>query len=384
MKNKLLGCSCLSLALTAMSFGAVRGESVMSQLSVNQWIQPTAEGAVEGKLRLPKAGDSAVAVADARIVLIDSEGEVTATRTDESGDFRFADVAPGVYTLAARGKADVAAILALHVVSNSSDDDSSLPGMVDIVAGKIDFAAVNSTLIRYLPPSQSEGSSSEAFDELTVSQISQRTGSLDSHRIRQIDGGLVGQIFAAGATAGVLSPSQQANVFLYRDGEEVARLVTEDSGEFRVESLEPGVYAILVVGNSGSGLAGLELIGESSSAFASTDSQTTLVAAQDRGSEQFVMQLAPGDDVVGAMQSMGPGEGEVVSEEVVGEEVVDDGFGVPMGGGGFAGGGGGGAGGGGIGAGGLLGLAGAAAGIVALSIDNDRGIVPPPATPAAP
>src|SRR5690606_7851206 len=146
-------------------------------------------------------------------------------------------------------------------------------------------------------------------------------------------------------------------------------------------------YSALFIGGSGMGLVGFELVAPNDPRIAASRQDGALIAAQDSAAAtQLVMQVAPGGAAVDGLQSMGPGEvvsDVVVDETVVNEEVVGTGVAVPMGGGGgFAGGAGGGGGGiGGGGAGGLLGVAGLAAGVVALATD-DNDSQPPVATPA--
>jgi hypothetical protein len=254
-------------------------------------------------------------------------------------------------------------------------------------------------LIRYLPPRQF-GENVASVSNVDVNAISNTVAGTAVHRVKQTEGGMVGQIYAAGSVGNALSPSREANVFLFQDGIEIERMTTDTNGRFEIASLEPGVYSLMVVGNSGSGLVGFELVGENNRSFAANLSkgETLINLVQTGVASQFVLQLAPSDGIVDNFQSMAPAPGNIISdklidEQVIGEEVIDEGYGTPMGGGGFAGGGtggggGGGFGGGGGGGGGLLGLAamgGAVAAAVAASgSDSDRVIIPPPATNAMP
>lgn len=390
----------VALVAVAGSVVPASAETATSQLLVNQWIRQAEDGSIQGKIVLRQSDGTALAVSPAVVALADAKGEARSEKADKNGEFKFADVEPGVYTVLTRGAKDVCAIVALHVIAHDDEKAAGLASAIEVSAGRVDFSAVNANLIRYLPPRQF-GENVVSVDNVDVNAISSTVAGTAFHRVKQTNGGMVGQIYAAGTVGNTLSPSREANVFLFQDGIEMERMTTDTNGRFEVAVLEPGVYSMMVVGNSGSGLVGFELVGEASKSFAAaSNSNETLVTAMQEGvASQFVLQLAPSDGIVGNFQEMGVIQGEVISdvlidEQVIGEEVIDEGFGTPMGGGGggFGGGGGGfGGGGGGFGgggAGGLLGLAGvggAIAAIVAASdSDNDRVIVPPPATNAIP
>lgn len=367
-------------------------ENSSAQLLVNQWIRQAEDGSIQGKIVLPQEDGSAIAVSPAVVALADSQGDALVEKVNENGEFKFADVEPGVYTVLTRGAKDVCAIVAVHVLAHDDEKAAALASSIAVSAGRVDFTAVNSNLIRYLPPRQF-GEAAVSVDNVDVNAIATTVAGAPVHRVQQTNGGLVGQIYGAGSTGNMLSPGREANVFLFKDGIEVERMTTDTNGRFEVAYLDPGVYSLMVVGNSGSGLVGFELVGENSRTFASRSGDQSLVAtAQSDVASQLVLQLAPSDGIVDNFRSMGVPQSavlsdELISEEVIGEEIVDAGFGSPMGGG-YAGGGGFGGGGGGIGGGGgLLGLAavgGAVAAAVAASSDSDRVVIPPIATPAIP
>jgi hypothetical protein len=391
----LLPCVAALVAVVAAVFPA-NAENATSQLLVNQWIRQAEDGSIQGKIVLPQVDGTVLAVSPAVVALADATGNARTENANENGEFTFADVEPGVYTILTRGDDEVCAIVALHVMANDDEKAAGLTSAIEVSAGRVDFSLVNSNLIRYLPPRQF-GESVATVTNVDVKAISNTVGGAAVHRVKQTNGGMVGQIYAAGSVGNALSPSREANVFLFKDGIEIDRLTTDTEGRFEVVSLDPGVYSIMVVGNSGSGLVGFELVDERDPSFATrrTVGESLVTAMQAGVSSQFVLQLAPSDGIVNNFQSMQPIEGNVISdvlidEQVISEEVIDEGYGVPMGGGGYAGGGfgggGGGAGAGAAGGSGFLGLAaiGGLAALLATSDDNDRVIIPPPATPAIP
>lgn len=382
------------LAALVMVAGAVipaSAENVTSQLLVNQWIRQAEDGSIQGKIVLPQVDGTVLAVSPAVVSLADAKGDARTENTTDSGEFKFADVEPGVYTILTRGEDDICAIVALHVIAHDEENAASLASAIEVSAGRVDFSLVNSNLIRYLPPRRF-GENVATVMSVDVNAISSTVAGVAVHRVKQTNGGMVGQIYAAGSVGNALAPSREANVFLFKDGIEIERMTTDTNGRFEVASLEPGVFSVMVVGNSGSGLVGFELVGENDPSFAvlRTKGESLVTAIQSGVASQFVLQLTPGDGIVDNFQSMETIEGNVISdvlidEQIIGEEVIGEGFGTPMGGGGYAGGGFGGGGGGAVGGSGFLGLAalGGLAALIATS-DNDRVIIPPAATPAMP
>ncbi len=377
---------CVALVASVAGFSlSAQADTSPAPLLVNQWIQQSADGAISGKLVVPQAEGAAVAASAATVGLVSEQREMKTTRTDGQGRFRFEGVEPGVYTLIGRGAQNVCSVVALHVMP-AGKQAIDLPQELEVAAAQVDFASINMMMIRYLPPA-----APSASVDVDWSTVASHIGGRSMHRVLQSEGGLTGQVYRAGASGSGLMPSSQTNIFLYRDSEEIRRVVSDESGRFEIESLDPGVYSALFVGSSGMGLVGFELVVENDPRMAASSKDGALIAAQDSAAAtQLVMQVAPGGAVVDGLQAMGPGvvvSDVLVDETVVSDEVVGTGVAVPMGGGGgggFAGGAGGGGGGGGIGgggAGGLLGAAGLAVGIVALATDDDDR-QPPVATPA--
>lgn len=379
--RQIVPCMALVAAVMGLSLPA-QAETNSTPLLISQWIQQSADGAISGRLIVPQAAGAAEAVSAATVGLVNAQQEMKTIRTDEQGGFRFEGVEPGVYTLISRGPQNVCSVVALHVLP-AGEQAIELPQELEVAAAQVDFASINQMMIRYLPPTAPHTASADVNWNAVAAQV----GGRSMHRVLQSDGGLAGQVYRPGASGTGLMPSSQINIFLFRDAEEIRRVVSDEQGQFEIDSLDPGVYSALFIGGSGMGLVGFELVAPNDPRIAASRQDGALIAAQDSAAAtQLVMQVAPGGAAVDGLQSMGPGEvvsDVVVDETVVNEEVVGTGVAVPMGGGGgFAGGAGGGGGGiGGGGAGGLLGVAGLAAGVVALATD-DNDSQPPVATPA--
>jgi hypothetical protein len=226
-----------------------------------------------------------------------------------------------------------------------------------------------------------------------------------------------GRIHVAGARKDALTDAELTNVFLFKGGMEIDRTLTDRNGAFNFDSIAVGNYSLMAIGPDGIALIGFELV--DAAAFAGTAASnvagdgTQLVGfgrlfggghQNQCCCEEFAIQVAPCPEVVTCVE-------EVICEVVISEtivedgccggipgeiiegEVVMDGFGTPLAGGGYGSGGGGGGFGGGGGSGGGFGGIGALAGlagigaIIAATSDNDDNnaiVAPIVASPSLP
>lgn len=402
MFTKLRLCSLITMAFVGQVSLMAAESTDRSPLVVNQWVRLEGGQPLVGKVVVPSADGEGVLLREATVAIVSEAGEVQRVNTDAQGQFSFANITPGIYSLTARGK-DALSIVALHVVDAADEAAKSYPKTVEMPAAAIDFATVNMAIIRYLPPAKSS-KSLVSMETADLSKLAPKVYSDRVFRVSQIEGGMLGRIYSAGADGASLPVAANSNVFITRDGQEVARTVTDKDGRFEIKSLPLGRYSLLTLGPAGLGLVGFELISaESAPSLSGSVNGESLVSQVDCGCvQEFEIQCAPIPEVVTCFEEVVEApccEGEVVlGEEVIAEEVLMDGLGTPVPGGiggpgyggGFGGGGGGfgGAGGGIGGAGGLLGLAaagGIAAAAIAASDDDDRPPVRLPVTsPAAP
>lgn len=395
---------CFAMALACFAPSLRADEVRLNELTVRQWVQQNADGSVRGQIIVPADGGSVKAVEDAVVVMVSKEGNVVRadSKTNAKGEFVFKSVEPGVYALSARADF-VFTCCAMHVVAADSDDGASFPTVAQISAANIDYTAVNRAIIRYLPPNVK---TDIPFNTSELKTISQRAeDSLETFRVAQSDGGMKGQLYRAGVDNGRLGHCLMTNVFIMKDGVEVARTVTDGGGSFRVETLSPGTYSLMAIGPDGLGLVGFELVDETQIQTAKVESADGERLVARFGDccccPQVTLQVAPCPQVNACMEEVIATE-EIISDEIISEvplaEVpmdagyVDPGFGYAPGyGGGYAGGGyggggyGGGGGAGGFGGlGGVAGLAGIGAVIAAAVSDDDQVVAPLPASPIVP
>lgn len=389
---------------------------VANHLTMNQWVRVSSDGAFSGRVFLPTEGGNAEALADVDVAIKSRDGQVLRAKTDSKGMFQFNDAAAGVYALTARGE-NVFACCAMHVVAADAAVEVELPVQADIAVANVDYTVVNTAVIRYMPANnKSDGGSLAGVD---LDGLKDRIRSQDVFRVVQTDGGMKGRIHVAGARASSLADAKLTNVFLFKDGMEIDRTLTNVNGGFNFASIAAGNYSLLAIGPDGIALIGFELV-DSASQVRSASSNVAVDGTQLVGfghlfghgqqnqccCEEFAIQVAPCPEVVTCVE-------EVISEVVISETIIDegcgcgvpgeiiegevimDGFGTPLAGGGYGGGygGGGGFGGGGGGFGGgfggigaLAGLAGIGAIIAATSDDDDNNAINAPVivSPASP
>ncbi|MEM6363603.1 MAG: carboxypeptidase regulatory-like domain-containing protein [Planctomycetota bacterium] len=276
------------LALTCFVFATTCNSTtaMAADISPDQWVSVNEMGEIRGRVVVPRTNGISVAV-NANVTLARSTGELVArpTQTDETGRFVIQDIQPGVYTLTIESD-QYFACCAMHVLNNGVQD--SLP--IQIAAGEIDRSIVRSVILRYPPALES---AKIVFDPSVSPLNSDRVIAGDTIRVRQTKGGLLGRL----AKAGLSNPlgSARTNVLIFRDGQEIARGVTDANGDFMISPLEPGNYSVVASGPDGFGLMGLELVDHRSISDAQPIKMqdTEWVTQLEPLGNAFTMQVAP-------------------------------------------------------------------------------------------
>ncbi|MFK8113192.1 MAG: carboxypeptidase regulatory-like domain-containing protein [Rubripirellula sp.] len=427
MKRLLATLSLFAMGLITAP-ALVAQTTVVNHLTMNQWVSPTADGALTGRVILPQSDGQAKALEDISIAIMSRDGEVLRAKTNSRGEFSISDVESGVYALTARGE-NVFACCAMHVI----EDVAGFPKSAEVSVANIDYTVVNTAIIRYLPPNVK--SSNASISNVKLEGLVNQVCGDELFRVAQVKGGMKGRLHVAGAVGADLRGANLTNVFVFKDGMQIDRTVTNENGQFDIEKIQPGYYSLLAVGHSGVGLIGFELVDESELTETvsndSADQSERLVGLRHRRKggcccQEFAMQIAPMPEIVSCVEEViieqpacggcgscdtcggivdggvGMDGGVIMDGGMVDGGIVTDGFGNPVAGGGFVPGGGfgggsggfsggggglsGGGGGGGFG-GGLGGLAalGAVGGVIAATSDdnNNNAIVAPVTASAA-
>jgi hypothetical protein len=337
----------------------------LNPLCVNQWVGLTANKSINGRL---VAFDDTGEVLPRRAVevsLVQKGKTISQAITDADGEFQFKDIAAGTYNFVAQSDYCFATF-GIHVLPAGSGSPTS-------------FAACAATL----PATDAKELMKDNWvpSEAAVPRFFERDPLVDKRvvantpRVHLQNGDLLGQVSRPGLP--ISEQDLTGNVaHIFKAGRSIAAAPIGRDGKFRIASLEAGIYDLVVVGEDGNAVIGFEAVGPKPIASNQSADVARLVSFQDIANTLNIELAAP--TVIGQ-------EAEVVPSPPVQDTAMDAGFGQPLMGGGFsvpgggfpggagfgggAGGGGGGIAGGGLG--GLLGIAGLAVGVAAIS-GNDN------------
>lgn len=402
--NRLLAVTAIILACVCVSSSA-NAQSPSNQLTMNQWVHLAEDGALTGRILLANASGQASVQSAMTVLVRDDAGNTHQRQTDSEGQFSFDGLKPGIYSLVAKGQGAFATA-ALHVLPTSEGAGDGFPSTAEISAAKIHDKTVQMAIARYLPPNLERDLA--PFATVNLDKLASHIFGSELSQVVQVDGGMKGNIFKAGAAGSELRTSGRTNVFLFQNGLEVARGLTDERGRFEIDTLEVGHYSLLAIGRDGIGSIGFVLVDNEEAAktnrlkSSGTNAETLVMQYGCCGvQDEFAMQIAPVPDAIEMVQapfqdSCGCGApvpvpacgcavpvdpcgcGEIIQGEVVAEPIAEaegslgDGYAGYSSGGGFGGGFGGGGGGGGFGLGGL-GALGALGGVLAASGNNGGG-----------
>lgn len=369
MKRLLVSLILLSIGLHAASSADDQSNSDYP-LTMNQWVHLAEDGSLNGRVVVADTNHASL-VDSTRVLVRDQNGTTQLSRTDSYGRFKFTGLQPGIHSLVVGGENAFASV-ALHVLPTDDALDYGFPSMAEISAARIGTATVQKVVAAYMPSSLAPFSPSIETDNFEA--LASRVYGTELSRVVQVDGGMKGNIFRAGATGTMLPMASRSRVVLFREGLEVASASTDELGRFEIPGLPVGHYSLLSIGPDGIGSIGFVLV----DAQQATDTARTINAAGNDETlvmqygpfccqNEFSMQVAPMSDVVEVFQDEIVEDpcgccGSIVTEldfaeTASAEEVLDEAILGEYAGysGGFGGGGGGIGGGGGLGGLGALG-----------------------------
>lgn len=364
-------------------------DNYLNPLHQKEWVVLDAEGNLHGTFAQLQADGVERGVAQATIQVSRNGATLQSVTTDAEGRFVFDNLPIGTYGLVGRSPHSVAAF-ALHVLpagaSNRLESDVTVYG-----------TATPAPLIHDVARSHAvpfgRGVSSPIYPEVTIDPLGDA---------RQFSAQPQIQLRASGTLAGRVSRQSGFGaddlsgniVHILRQGAVVGHEATNGRGEFQIAGLSSGIHDFVIVGKDGIAVGSFIAV-EGGGLASKSKSGTKLVTAQPGPPDTLNVELIPlSDFFVGAPgfpppidPAFDPGMAPIPGGGFVGPGGfagggAGGGFGGRAGGG--FGGGSGGAGGGGFGGlGALLGVGGLAAGVVALSSDDD-GFDTDPASPISP
>ncbi|MCE3017415.1 MAG: carboxypeptidase-like regulatory domain-containing protein [Pirellula sp.] len=354
-------------------------EGMVNGLFAQQWVTPDASGDVSGSVVGLSVGDKTPVNGLPVFLVKDGQIEVK-TKTNAEGNFTLPAVKPGSYSLVVRDANTIGAF-SLQVVS--SDHGRSLGSVVEVRVVK-PAAKVNAILEEQTLPTYAMRTAGVSV--ITSSDPLGQSRTFAKSQAVKMDefGKLTGRI----GTADSDKDMSDMNVFVMKDGVQVAKATVAKDGSYVVDGLKPGVYGFIAVGESGFAAMSFELVKDSGETLNSKGEK--LIGLFKHACSHMNVECVPCPAVT-VCEVAPVVTTEIMTTEVAscGEVVVDSpvaaapgcgcGWGGAGMGGGFGGGGGGGIGGGGSGWVGLAGIAGLAtvAGIVAADNGDEAPIASP-------
>jgi len=334
------------------------------------------------------------------VLLIRPDGTSARVAVSPEGSVLVDDVKAGLHAAFVLSPIGHAAIPFVVREESGEADDNAAPAVITIPAFQLSMGMVNRAVNSFLPPFAEK----DWAENLNRSLL--ETGKvIPTHRYQvnlNAQGEMEGQIFPLLVPEVFSRKVGGTNILIHRDGEVVARTLSDESGRFIVKDLKPGHYGLVAAGVVGYAAFAFDAVegdittelskstttGNSLYTLVSTarsaNAAETLIAAVSQGSILPVAPipsgLVPGDMFATPMEGC-TDCGMPIEEGCETCGGIAGGCGAPSSGVGHGGGGGGGMGGGIGGIGSLLGLA----GLVGLAgIDDGNKVVPLPVTLATP
>ncbi len=354
----------------------------INTLQQREWVSLNSEGALSGKVNSFDANGDLTGRASATVVLALDGKQVFQTTSDSSGGFTFENVSPGTYALVVKSD-DLFSTYALHVLKSGEH----LQSTVSVYAAKLAPAQADKLISEvWVPTSENGQNYYRGYEEDPIAETRKFN---DSYRVRLQGSQLVGRVSRPGWSFTEQDLSGTV-AHVLKDGKVIATASVEKDGYFKVADVEPGHYDLFVGGDDGIAAIGFQAIAAEEKTVSTANDNPLLISAQVEVANTLCCELVQPCDIAPQVS-----DGVIIQDPIVMDPGIpmlgDPGLGGPMMGGGFAGpggfgggglggGAGGGFGGGGFGGGGLgggggfgglLGIAGLAVGVAALSNDDD-------------
>ncbi|MEQ1827660.1 MAG: carboxypeptidase-like regulatory domain-containing protein, partial [Pirellula sp.] len=296
---------------------ATEASPYLNQLFSKQWVRLSSDNSISGSLVQLSDEDKNV-LAGLPVALV-RDGQVAyRSKADASGAFRFSGVEVGSYSLVARTNESIAAF-SLQVLDASN---KHLTSEVEVRVIRPAGNKVKEILRAQALPTYAVRSTPVATIEKDPLESSRSFSK--SHVVKaDSQGNLVGQLGAVG-TASDLSEMQ---VYVLKDGQEVAKTRADKNGKFTFEGLAPGVYGFIAAGNSGFAATSFQLI-NASIASSKADDGSRYISIFGNACNQMNVEVVQCSEVVACEAA----PVQVVQESIVeapivetcGEMVVDE------------------------------------------------------------
>jgi len=324
--------------------------SYLNSLFSHQWVRTDEQGAFRGSV-VSLIGQDTLSVAGARVTMAQQGKSAMTVDTGVDGNFSFANVPAGVYSLIVEADNSFATF-GVAVVAN--DLGKHLPNDIEVRVVRPRSLSLAEIIQREMVPSPSE----TRTDLVLRDPIAGKRVFASSHTVASSkDGTVQGQLSKIAVAPGSINLSGM-RAFLLKEGKTIESVPVSVDGNFTFNGVQPGCYGFLAAGRQGIAAMSFCVVNDNSVAKSVNANGSRFVSfVQDSSVSGLNVELADGADFMGMTPTT------VVEEVIPGDEVIEVGQPMMAAGGGFPAGGGGGVYGGG-GGGGLAGLGGPIAGLI--------------------
>lgn len=294
----------LAFTVTTLPSDASAQETSWSDhLAVTQWVNPATPSEFQARVLVPKVGGGARNVSGAHVILLGRNGSFHRGITDDHGDVVISGVGSGVYAMIARAPGLVA-VYAMHVIAADQRGAAGYPGKAEIACAPLSYDKFATTVMPLLRSQYDR--EALTIEDANLEKISGHVRGNERYQVVRSGGGLVGYLYAATAKGRIadpddlddrLDPAALMSVFLFRNGRDVGRAMTDELGRFEIPDLATGVYALVTVGPDGLGAVGFELLEEADSDkkanLVSKDGYKFVSVNGDNENSEFELQVIP-------------------------------------------------------------------------------------------
>lgn len=351
-------------AVVAPPVGALSG-GLLSPLTAPQYTKLSPSGALLGTISRPGSDGSLRSIPNLEVSLIAAGQIVARVATNADGDFAFASVGPGLYTIVASNPKD----LVVFPLTVGASDGGEVTPILLVTASPIAPTRRQAMLAAVLGGPM-------GYPTLPSAGVVESRNVLGSYEISIAPTGeLVGRLGVLGTPMSQVDMSQMI-VRVMREDSIMGESSVASDGRFAIAGVSPGPAAFFAFGPNGFVAIGIQLVPRAVISASVVQEPESLVSLR-AGSANLNVEISPIQDVIAGVSVPGDSFSGPVGGPL---SPPAGGFGGAGAGGGFGGGGAGG----GLGASGLMGLGAAALAAAALasSDDDDNNFVPAAASPA--
>jgi hypothetical protein len=240
-------------------------------------------GVVEGRIASINAeSKESSGLAELRIYFVQNGEIVEETTTLEDGTFSVDGLSEGAYSFVATGENGFAA----YGVRVTAGGEEVSTNVMEAAAVSPQLEVVKSILKDRLP-------SEVANEILEDAAKANHENVVGANRVHLNNGSLTGHVLPIIGDVAIVAGTQ---VHIFRDDEQVAEVIADQTGSFMVPDMEPGVYSFVAAGPSGFAAVSFEAVAQPEAAAIDNEATVTEFIIDSQISETPVTTVAPVQD----------------------------------------------------------------------------------------